>query len=140
MDRKNALDRFEFHHDLILDQKVDTIAIVDRQIPVSNRNRDLPTNAQAELFQLVQKASFVSTLKETRSDDRVNLYRCPDDCGADIVLGHPPRPQRNLSVLSVKAYACSSRIRPAQRSRIGSVTSAFSAASCTTPRATPWSR
>jgi hypothetical protein len=30
MDRKNVLDGFEFYHDSILDQQVDTIAIVDR--------------------------------------------------------------------------------------------------------------
>src|SRR6266436_4120760 len=104
MDREDDLDCFEFYYNPILDQQVDTIAIIDRKIFVSNRDRDLLTNAKSQLFQLVDKASFVGALKETRPDDRVDLYRRADNCSTDVVLSHPPRPLRNLRALCVKAF------------------------------------
>ena len=47
VDGKDSFDLFEFEHDSILDEQVDAIAVVDRQILIADRDHDLHTDAQA---------------------------------------------------------------------------------------------
>ena len=50
---KNCLDRLQLDHDPISNEKIDSIAVIDSEILVSNRNKHLPARRQALLFQLV---------------------------------------------------------------------------------------
>src|ERR1700687_3570745 len=69
MDRKDRLDRLEFDNHPIADEQVDAIAIVDRQIFVTDRDHDLSAYGNSLLLEFVKQASLVRALKQAWPND-----------------------------------------------------------------------
>src|SRR5439155_21373203 len=88
MYRKDRRDRLKFDHDQPANEEIDPIAILDRQLLISDRDRDLASHADPGLFEFVDEARFIGTLQQSRTDSRMDLHRGADDCMPDILLGH----------------------------------------------------
>src|SRR5260370_21566702 len=113
MDRQDCVDHLQLDDDSVCDKKINPVAVIDRQIVVSNGTQYLPAHGQMLLFQFIKETSLIGTLKKPWSNRRVNPHRRSNNRGADVVFRHPPRPLRILSVLCGEAlrYSFTAEIR-----------------------------
>src|SRR5258708_27305378 len=102
MDWKDCLKCFQLDDHQIVHQEVDSVAILDLQILVADRNRNLFANRETLFAQLMRETKLIRVLEQARSERSVNLHGGRDDHVTDLIFGHPPRPLRNLRVLCAK--------------------------------------
>ena len=63
MDGQNGFKRFQLDNHATVHQHVNSIAILDSEVIISDRNPDLPVNRHSSLCQFVSKAEVAGTFK-----------------------------------------------------------------------------
>ena len=95
MHGKDGFDGLKLNDNQISDEKVNAVAVIDGQGFVSNGNRHLSPARHALLFDFVEQARFIGTLKQTGAERGVHPHCCTDNRRPDIVFVHSLRPPRN---------------------------------------------
>jgi hypothetical protein len=65
--RKYRLDGLQLDDDAPVDEKIDSVSIVDNDAVVRKWDRDLTLNGQASLCQLTDEATLICTFEQARS-------------------------------------------------------------------------
>ncbi len=69
MDRRQSVNRLEFHNDAAFDQKIEPITHVHPDAFVDDRQAHLLLNLEAALLQFVFEAGLISVLQQSRPED-----------------------------------------------------------------------
>jgi hypothetical protein len=79
VDREEALYGLELDEDAVFDDQIGPVAAIEPQVPVQDRDRPLPREAQAAETKLCAETGFVDGLEEPRTQASMDLDECPDD-------------------------------------------------------------
>jgi hypothetical protein len=81
---QHLVDRFELHHYDIFDKQGDSVAHVDTDTLVDERQWMLGAHFATSTTELIDEASLVSTLQQPGTQSRVNLHRGIDHDPAHV--------------------------------------------------------
>src|SRR3546814_6756433 len=90
VDRRDPLDRLQFHYDRVLHQQIDPVPGVDLHAVIDDGQNGLGSYLQPSPGQFVPQARLVCTLQKARSERRMHLYRRLDHSPRYLVDLHPP--------------------------------------------------
>ncbi|MEN9734546.1 MAG: hypothetical protein RLZ45_2541 [Verrucomicrobiota bacterium] len=79
MDPGDLLNGFQFQENLILNNEVRSEGFTEMQVPVSDRNGDLPLDFEASTFKFSGEHNLVDVFEQPRTKITVNLQCCIDD-------------------------------------------------------------
>ena len=81
MHRKEPFDSFDFDNKTVVNNKIQSVAAVQADIPVNNRKRNLPGMNDALLQELEAQTFFVRGFKQSGPEMSMNI-----DCQSDHTL------------------------------------------------------
>lgn len=98
MDRRQGVDRFDFHQHAFLDEKVETKANFQTGIALDDWHANLTLDVQASLPKLFREAGFIDRLEQARTEGAMHRQGRIHGYSSDpfIVFRHAPGPLRAL--------------------------------------------
>ena len=97
MDWQEFLDRFEFHNELVFNDKVYAVATIQLNAFVRNWKRALTLKSDTRKTQLATETFLISRLEQPWAEGFVNLYAGPNDPLGQLVDFHVTRSAYTLS-------------------------------------------
>ena len=79
---------FEFHNDAIFDEEIDSIASVQSDASIFNRQPNLVLKMQTSKGELVLQARLIRAFEQSWSERRVNPDRRVDDAAGNVFVDH----------------------------------------------------
>jgi hypothetical protein len=87
MDRRQAVNSFDFYDHCVLNKQIQTKVTVQLDSFVVDRYCDLSSEGQAGLAEFVTETFFVRGFQQPGTEMSVDLNGCPDDQISDVIQG-----------------------------------------------------